>query len=138
MLSCTAFFVRMDSNANMVLSRLQEGQHKSSTQGRQHRTFTTIFIPKRDSTAHPVPSLSQEATQQVRLRSGSVQSNCEKLRNNYGTIAENWCCNHTSRSLKERHLCTGHTQGTNEHVRGFRQAAVAGTLGQIPKLRKCV
>ena len=45
------------------------------------------------------------------LWSGSVKSQ----KKNWGKLR---CRHQTSRSLKELHLCTGDTKGTNEHARG--------------------
>ena len=63
------------------------------------------------------------------LRSGSVQSTGEKFR----------CRNQTPRSLTEHHLCTGDTQGTNEHTRGTRKRQWpknCGKLREIAELRE--
>ena len=49
------------------------------------------------------------------LRSGSVKSNGEKLGKIAGKLRRR---NQTPRSLKEQHLCTGDTQGTNKYAGG--------------------
>ena len=60
----------------------------------------------------------------VGLRSGSVKSNCDKLREIAGTLR---CRNQIWRSLEERHFCTGETQGTKNHTRWTVVRPPAGT-----------
>ena len=48
------------------------------------------------------------------------------------------CRNQTPRSLKEQHLCTGDTQGTNTHVRGASEKQWRENCGKKrEKLRNC-
>ena len=46
--------------------------------------------------------------------------------------------NQTSRSLRERHLCTGDTQGTNRHARGTSKGQCGKTAGNCGKMRTSI
>ena len=73
------------------------------------------------------------------LRSGSVKANCAKiagkLQENCGKAAETLRCRtQTPRSLKEQHVCTGDTQGTNTHARGSNCGEIAENSGKLRKI----
>ena len=57
-----------------------------------------------------------------------IAGNCGKLR---GKLQ---CRNQTSRSLKEQHLCTGDTQGSNKRASWTGKKAIAEKCGQLPKI----
>ena len=63
-----------------------------------------------------------------RLRSGSVKSNCEKLREMAGKLR---CRNHTSQRLKEQHFGTGDTRRTNKHARWASKKQLQKNCGKL-------
>ena len=46
------------------------------------------------------------------------------------------CCNQTSRSLTEQHVCTGDTQGTKKHARGTSNKQLQKNCGKLPEIAK--
>ena len=74
------------------------------------------------------------------LRSGSVKSTCEKLREIAGKLR---CRNQTSRSLNGQHFCTGDTQGTDKGAqwtsrcgRSAKNCENCGNLRNCEKVQK--
>ena len=65
------------------------------------------------------------------MRPGGVKSNCEKLRKIAGKLR---CRNQTSRSLKEQHLCTGDTQGTNKQPRWTNKKQLRKNCGKLREI----
>ena len=68
--------------------------------------------------------------------SNPIEKNCGKLRENGG---KSRCRNQTFRSLREQHVCTGETQGTNKHARSTSEKQLQKNcekMRKIAKLRK--
>ena len=72
------------------------------------------------------------------LRSGSVKSNSEKVRENCAKLhkiaGKLRCQNQTSRSFKEQHFFTGDIQGTNKHVRWTSKKKSRKNCGNLRKI----
>ena len=91
--------------------------------------------PTQTSLSLPLVEQGRGGGGQMAVRGHQIQ--LRKLAGNYGEIAQKLRCRHqTSRSLKEQHLCTGDTQGTNTHATSIRKKQLQKNCGKLIRIAK--